>query len=292
VKLVTFVSDEGLRPGVLTIRKGREVIIDLQQADPTLPGSVRGLLEGGSAALGKAAAAADSARETLDASAVKLAAPIPNPGKILCIGLNYADHAAESGQPLPDYPIVFSKYSNTVIGSGDAIILPKVTDMVDYEAELGFVIGRRGRHISEAEALDYVAGYMPINDVSARDYQERVSQWTMGKSFDTFAPMGPALVTADEVGDPHNLAIRLWIGDEVLQDSNTSQLIFSVPKLVADISEVMTLEPGDIVSTGTPPGVGAARSPQRFLRAGETCHIEIEKLGILSNPIIAESSAD
>ena len=225
----------------------------------------------------------------IDAASVTLAAPIPNPGKILCIGLNYADHAAESGQPLPDYPIVFSKYSNTVIGSGEAIILPKVTDMVDYEAELGFVIGKRGRHISEADALDYVAGYLPVNDVSARDYQERVSQWTMGKSFDTFAPMGPALVTADEIADPHNLAIRLWIGDEVLQDSNTSQLIFNVPKLVAAISEVMTLEPGDIVSTGTPPGVGAARSPQRFLRAGETCHIEIEGLGVLSNPIVAES---
>ena len=289
MKLVTFEHDKGLRPGVLTRREGRDVIIDLQQADATLPGSVRSLLEGGSAALAKAANAAETANETLDAGAVKLAAPIPNPGKILCIGLNYADHAAESGQPLPDYPIVFSKYSNTVIGSGAAIILPKVTDQVDYEAELGFVIGKRGRHISEADALDYVAGYMPINDVSARDYQERVSQWTMGKSFDTFAPMGPALVTADEVPDPHNLAIRLWIGDEALQDSSTSQLIFSVPKLVVAISEVMTLEPGDIVSTGTPPGVGAARSPQRFLRAGETVHIEIEGLGVLSNPIIAES---
>jgi len=276
----------------LTTRGGREVIVDLQNADPMLPGSVLGILEGGPAALAQASAAAEAAKETRDATSVKLAAPIPNPGKILCIGLNYADHAAESGQPLPDYPIVFSKYSNTVIGSGDAIILPKVTDMVDYEAELGFVIGARGRHISEADALDYVAGYLPINDVSARDYQERVSQWTMGKSFDTFAPMGPALVTSDEVGDPHKLAIRLWIGAEVLQDSNTSQLIFSVPKLVAAISEVMTLEPGDIVSTGTPPGVGAARAPQRFLRAGETCNIEIEKLGILSNPIVAERRAD
>lgn len=289
MRLVTFQQGGELRPGILTTRAGRDVVVDLGQTDPSLPGSVLGILEAGADAMERAAQAADAARDTLDASSVKLAAPIPNPGKILCIGLNYADHAAESGQPLPDYPIVFSKYSNTVIGSGDAIILPKVTNMVDYEAELGFVIGRRGRHISEAEALDYVAGYMPINDVSARDYQERVSQWTMGKSFDTFAPMGPALVTADEVGDPHKLAIRLWIGDEALQDSNTSQLIFSVPKLVADISEVMTLEPGDIVSTGTPPGVGAARSPQRFLRAGETCHIEIEKLGVLSNPIVAES---
>ena len=288
MKLVTFQQDGALIPGVLTVRDGREVIVDLARADASLPNSVRGILEGGSAALAKAEAAAVDASDVLDAASVKLAAPIPNPGKILCIGLNYADHAAESGQPLPDYPIVFSKYSNTVIGSGEAIILPRVTDKVDYEAELGFVIGVGGRHISEADALDHVAGYMPINDVSARDYQERVSQWTMGKSFDTFAPMGPALVTADEVGDPHELAIRLWIGDEVLQDSNTSQLIFSVPKLVADISEVMTLEPGDIVSTGTPPGVGGARTPPRWMRAGETVNIEIEKLGILSNPIVAE----
>lgn len=292
MKLVTFQQDGELVPGVLTVRDGREVIVDLRQADASLPASVRGILEGGSAALSKAEAAAAAASDVLEADSVKLSAPIPDPGKILCIGLNYADHAAESGQPLPDYPIVFSKYSNTVIGSGDAIILPRVTDMVDYEAELGFVIGKRGRYISEAEALDYVAGYLPINDVSARDYQERVSQWTMGKSFDSFAPMGPALVTADEVGDPHQLGIRLWIGDDVLQDSNTSQLIFSVPQLVADISEVMTLEPGDIVSTGTPPGVGAARRPQRFLRAGETVNIEIEKLGILSNPIVAEAPAD
>ncbi len=289
MKLVTFEQGGAFQPGVLIARAGGDVIVDLQKADATLPGSIRGILEGGRAMLEKAAQAANSAGAALDATSVKLAAPIPNPGKILCIGLNYADHAAESGQALPEFPIVFSKYSNTVIGSGDAIILPKVTDMVDYEAELGFVIGKRGRHISEADALDYVAGYMPINDVSARDYQERVSQWTMGKSFDSFAPMGPALVTSDEVGDPHNLAIRLWIGDETLQDSNTSQLIFGVPQLVAAISEVMTLEPGDIVSSGTPPGVGAARQPQRFLRAGETVHIEIEKLGILSNPIVAES---
>ncbi len=289
MKLVTFEQGGAFQPGVLIARAGGDVIVDLQKADASLPGSIRGILEGGPAMLEKAAQAANSAGDALDATSVKLAAPIPNPGKILCIGLNYADHAAESGQPLPEFPIVFSKYSNTVIGSGDAIILPKVTDMVDYEAELGFVIGKRGRHISEADALDYVAGYLPINDVSARDYQERVSQWTMGKSFDSFAPMGPALVTSDEVGDPHNLAIRLWIGDDTLQDSNTSQLIFGVPQLVAAISEVMTLEPGDIVSSGTPPGVGAARQPQRFLRAGETVHIEIEKLGILSNPIVAES---
>ena len=289
MKLVTFVKDGAYQPGAIVERDGREAIVDLLAVDASLPASIRALLEAGPAALQRAAAAADTADDVLDMADVKLAAPVPNPDKILCIGLNYADHAAESGQPLPDYPIVFSKYSNTVIGSGDAVVLPKVTDQVDYEAELGFVIGKRARYVPEADALDYVAGYLNVNDVSARDYQTRTSQWTMGKSFDTFAPMGPALVTADEVPDPHDLAIRLWIGDETLQESNTQQLIFDVPRLIADLSEVMTLEPGDIVSTGTPPGVGAARTPQRFLRAGDTVNIEIEKLGVLSNPVVAEN---
>ncbi len=288
MKLVTFVNDGAYRPGAIVERDGREAIVDLLAADASLPSSIRALLEAGPLARQKAEAAAEAATDLLDARAIKLAAPIPNPDKILCIGLNYADHAAESGQPLPDFPIVFSKYSNTVIGSGDAIVLPKVTDQVDYEAELGFVIGKRARYVSEADALDYVAGYLNVNDVSARDYQTRTSQWTMGKSFDTFAPMGPALVTADDVPDPHNLAIRLWIGDDMLQDSSTSQLIFNVPQLLADISEVMTLEPGDIVSTGTPPGVGAARTPPRWLRPGETVNIEIQGLGVLSNPVVAE----
>ncbi len=288
MKLVTFVKDGAYQPGAMVERDGREAIVDLLAVNASLPASIRALLEAGPAALQRAAAAAETADDVLDMADVKLAAPVPNPDKILCIGLNYADHAAESGQPLPDFPIVFSKYSNTVIGSGDAVVLPKVTDQVDFEAELGFVIGKRARYVSEADALDYVAGYLNVNDVSARDYQTRTSQWTMGKSFDTFAPMGPALVTADNMPDPHNLAIRLWIGDEVLQDSSTSQLIFNVPQLLTAISEVMTLEPGDIVSTGTPPGVGAARTPPRWLRPGETIHIEIEGLGVLSNPVVAE----
>lgn len=288
MKLVTFVKNGACRPGAIVKRSGREAIVDLLAADASLPASIRALLEAGPPSLQKALDAAEAASDVVDMATTKLAAPIPNPGKILCIGLNYADHAAESGQPLPDYPIVFSKYSNTVIGSGDAIVLPKVTEMVDYEAELGFVIGKQARHVSEEHALDYVAGYLNVNDVSARDYQTRTSQWTMGKSFDTFAPMGPTLVTADEVPDPHDLAIRLWIGDEALQDSSTSQLIFNVPQLLASISEVMTLNPGDIVSTGTPPGVGAARKPPRWLRPGETVNMEIEGLGVLSNPVVAE----
>ena len=190
MKLITFVQDGMQRPGALVARDGREWVVDLQRADAALPGSVRAILEAGAPALERAASAVAEATEFQALADLSLAAPIPDPGKILCIGLNYADHAAESGQPLPDHPIVFSKYNNTVIGSGQAIVLPKVTDQVDYEAELGFVIGKRARYVSEDYALDYVAGYTVVNDVSARDYQTRTSQWTMGKTFDTFAPMG------------------------------------------------------------------------------------------------------
>jgi len=183
---------------------------------------------------------------------------------------------------------VFSKYSNTVIATGDSIVLPNVSNEVDYEAELGFVIGKTAHHVSAADALDYVAGYMPINDVSARDYQTRISQWTMGKTFDTFAPMGPALVTSDEIADAGNLKIKLTINGEVLQDSNTNKLIFGIPQLVEALTEVMTLEAGDVVSTGTPPGVGMARNPKRYMKAGDVVDITIEGLGTLSNPVVGE----
>jgi acylpyruvate hydrolase len=182
---------------------------------------------------------------------------------------------------------VFSKYTNCVIGPGQAIVLPKLTEQVDYEAELGVVIGKRARHVKEADALNHVAGYVACNDVSARDYQMRVSQWTLGKSFDTFLPMG-ALTTADEIPNPQSLDIRLSINGEVLQHSNTRELVFTVQQLIAILSGVMTLEPGDVISTGTPSGVGAARTPKRWLRAGETVRVEIEKLDVLSNPVVAE----
>src|SRR5258708_3328132 len=220
-----------------------------------------------------------STEEFYPLSAVKLLAPVPVPGDVVCIGPNYRDHGAEAGLEIPTFPVVFSKSANTVIADGEAIRLPRVSSQVDYEAELGVVIGKRGRYISEAAALDYVAGYTAINDVSARDYQNRTSQWTMGKTFDTFAPMGPALVTTDEVPDPHNLSIRLTLNGETLQDSNTCNMIFNIPQLVASLSEVMTLEPGDIISTGTPPGVGMARTPQRWLRPGDSIAITIQQIG-------------
>ncbi len=286
MKLVTFTQNGSSRLGALITRDGQEMIVDLNGVEPSLPTDIIAFLAAGQQV--RSAAEKALSGKAMKLSAVKLKAPIPQPGKIICIGLNYRDHAIETNSPIPEYPVVFAKYANTVIGPGEAIVLPKVSKEVDYEAELGFVIGRKGRHIAERDAMSYVAGYLPVNDVSARDYQSRTSQWTMGKTFDTFAPMGPALVTADEVPDPHNLKIRLTIGDEVLQNSNTCNLIFNVPRLVASLSEVMTLEPGDIVSTGTPPGVGMARKPKRFLRAGEVVTIEIERVGTLTNPVVAE----
>ncbi len=289
MKLVTFSHHGATRLGALRTQNGRQQVIDLNQANASIPADMLAFLEAGEVALQAAQGALNQAASGLDITQVQLLAPIPRPGKIICIGLNYSDHAAESGQPIPQYPVVFAKYANAVVGPGEAIMLPKVTNQVDYEAELGFVIGKRGRYVSVDDAMNYVAGYLPINDVSARDYQMRTSQWTMGKIFDTFAPMGPALVTADEISNPHDLDICLTINGEVLQNSNTCNLIFGVPQLVASLSEVMTLEPGDVVSTGTPPGVGMARKPQRWLKPGDVVDIEIEGLGTLSNPVVAES---
>lgn len=280
MKLVTFSRNGVTHIGALT----GDSVIDLNEAVPSLPTDMIAFLEGGDANL---EAARGATGPTYPLSEVRLHAPVPRPRKVICIGLNYRDHAEETNSPLPDYPIVFAKWDNTVIAHGENIVLPKVTDQVDYEAELGFVIGKRCKDATEENALDYVAGYLPINDVSARDYQTRVSQWTMGKTFDTFAPMGPAITTADEVADPHNLRISLTIGDETLQDSNTRELIFNIPQLVASLSEVMTLEPGDVVSTGTPPGVGMARNPQRWLRPGDVVSVTIEGLGTLTNPVVA-----
>ena len=229
-----------------------------------------------------------SAREVLPLESVKLTAPIPRPPKILCIGLNYRDHAIESKMEVPSVPTVFAKYGNAVIGPGDPIILWSATQKPDYEAELAVVIGKRAKQVPRSEWQDYIFGYTIVNDVSARDVQLATSQWTLGKSFDTFAPIGPHVVTADEVTDPHALDIRLSIGGETLQHSNTRELIFGVPDLIEYLSKLLTLEPGDIISTGTPAGVGLGRTPPRWLRPGEEVVIEIEKIGTLRNPVIAE----
>lgn len=227
--------------------------------------------------------------ERFDPAAVKLRAPIPRPPKIICIGLNYRDHAAESKMALPETPTVFSKYNTTVTGHLHPIVLPKNSSKPDYEAEFAVVIGKGGRHIPETRWRDHVFGYTILNDVSARDFQMATSQWMIGKTFDTFAPMGPVVVTADEIEDPHALRISLTLSGELMQDSNTSNLIFGVPKLIAYLSSVFTLEPGDIISTGTPAGVGFARKPPRWLRPGDEVAIQVEGIGKLINPVVAEA---
>ena len=211
--------------------------------------------------------------------------PIERPGKIVCVGLNYRDHAEEQGTALPQAPLLFAKWPNTLIGPGDAIVIPSITQQVDYEAELGVVIGERVRGVSEENALEAVRGYLCLNDVSARDLQFGDKQWTRGKSPDTFCPIGPALVPASEVPDPQALAIRAIVNGDVLQDSSTSNMIFTVAEIIAYISQAITLEPGDLIATGTPAGVGAFRDPPIWLQPGDEVTIEIEGLGALTNPV-------
>jgi 2-keto-4-pentenoate hydratase/2-oxohepta-3-ene-1,7-dioic acid hydratase in catechol pathway len=218
----------------------------------------------------------------------RLHAPIARPAKIVAIGLNYEDHAAETGAEIPEKPIVFAKYPNTIVGPGEPIRIPPITEQVDYEAELAVVIGRRARNVPESEALEYVFGYANANDVSSRDLQfSEGGQWTRSKSIDTFLPLGPYVATRDEVPDPQDLYIRAILNGEVVQDGTTSKMIFSVAELLSFLSTGMTLEPGDIIITGTPPGVGMARDPQLWMKPGDEVTIEIEGLGALTNPVEA-----
>ncbi len=222
---------------------------------------------------------------------VRLVAPIARPPKFLAVGLNYADHIAESGLPAPDFPVIFNKQSTCVVGPGDPVHLPAVSTMVDYEGELGFVIGRRCRHVCADRAAEVIAGYLIVNDVTARDWQFKAPTMTLGKSFDTHGPIGPWLVTPDEVGDPHTLDLRTYVNDELRQRSNTRQLLFDCYSLVEVLSTVCTLEPGDVIATGTPAGVGAAMDPMRLLAEGDVVRIEIDRLGLLENRFVAEPAA-
>ena len=214
---------------------------------------------------------------------VELLCPITAPSKIVCVGLNYRDHAAESGQELPERPLLFGKFPNTLVGPGAAIRIPSCTTEVDYEAELGVVIGAVARDVSPADALDYVSGYTCVNDVSARDLQFADGQWLRGKSLDTFCPVGPWVVTADEIPDPNKLGISCTVNGDVLQSATTADMVFDVPALISFISEHMTLQPGDLIATGTPPGVGFARTPPIYLRDGDEVTVEIEGIGTLTN---------
>jgi 2-keto-4-pentenoate hydratase/2-oxohepta-3-ene-1,7-dioic acid hydratase in catechol pathway len=286
MRLVSYQSANGVR---VAAAKSANEYVDLNEADSTLPSTMCKLLSLGPAGLKRAAAAASSGKP-FSSTGVKLLAPVPRPEKIFCIGLNYSDHARETGKEPPLEPVVFSKFVTAVRAHNDPIVLPKVSNKVDYEAELVAVIGTGGRHIAEDKALDHVAGYCCGHDVSARDWQQQKpgGQWLLGKSFDSFAPFGPELVTADEVGNAGDLLIQLRLNGETMQNSRTSQLIFNVAHLVSYISQVCTLSPGDLIFTGTPPGVGAARKPPVFLKSGDIVEVEIERIGTLRNPVTAE----
>lgn len=282
---MTYQSPTG--PRVAGLRDGG--LVDLNQADPAVPSCVKALLGQGPEGLQRAARAL-AAGKPMPAEAVKLLPLIPNPEKVICVGLNYADHAKESGAKPPTEPVFFTKFPTAVSANGLPIVLPRVSKEVDYEAELVLVIGRGGRHIPIEKARSHIAAYCCGNDVSARDWQlgKPGGQWLLGKSFDSFAPFGPALVTADEIPDPQDLKIQLRLNGRVMQDSSTAQFIFPVERLVSYVSDVCTLSPGDVLFTGTPPGVGFARKPPVFLKPGDVVEVEIQRLGVLRNSVVEE----
>jgi len=276
MKLVSFSASDGvIRPGFLFEDTG--TILDLTPSGFTSALDV----------ITKGITQAASARK-VPLGDVRLHAPLPNPPRVFAIGLNYRDHAIESGMAIPTTPVVFFKLTTSVIGPGEAIVLPKNSSEPDYEAEFAFVIGKGGYRIPASAWREHVYGYTIVNDVSARDVQFSSTQWSMSKSFPTFCPFGPSIATADEIADPHQLAISLSIDGVQLQNSNTRELVFKVPDLIEYLSSITPLLPGDIVSTGTPPGVGLGRNPKRWLRPGETVTVTVEGLGSLTNPVVAE----
>jgi 2-keto-4-pentenoate hydratase/2-oxohepta-3-ene-1,7-dioic acid hydratase in catechol pathway len=274
MKLVSYsTSDHEIRPGALL---ANNTVLPLGETYR----DALGVIQAGLTAVPNS--------PTLPLDSVRLHAPLANPPRIFAIGLNYRDHARESGMELPTTPVVFFKLTTSITGPGDPIILPHNSTQPDYEAEFAFVIGRGGYRIPAASWRDHVYGYTIVNDVSARDVQFASTQWSMSKSFPTFCPLGPAIVTADEIADPHNLQISLTINGETLQNSNTRELVFKIPDLIEHLSSITPLLPGDIISTGTPPGVGLGRTPKRWLKPGETVTVTVEGLGSLTNPVVAE----
>lgn len=263
-----------------------------QIAEAYVPKDMNGFLQGGTESMNLAKDAVayaltnESAVQLIfDEAEVKIEAPVPSPGKIICVGHNYREHILEMNRELPPYPVIFAKFANTVVGPQDDIPFYPISEQLDYEAEFAFVIGKRARNVSKTDALDYVAGYTIVNDVTYRDIQRRTIQWLQGKTVEGSAPMGPWLLTSDELTDPSGLDIVLTVNGEKRQHSNTSNLVFSVQYLVAFLSELMTLEPGDVILTGTPGGVGVARNPQVFLKDGDVVRIEVDRVGVLENRV-------
>jgi 2-keto-4-pentenoate hydratase/2-oxohepta-3-ene-1,7-dioic acid hydratase in catechol pathway len=252
-----------------------------------LAGGVPGLLAGGTRALAAVQAAVARARR-IPLADVRLLAPIARPPKFLAIGLNYVDHVKEAGLEPPSFPVFFNKQTTCVVGPGDAIHRPRVSALLDYEGELGVVIGRRCRHVPAEGAREAIGGYVVVNDVTVRDWQFKAPTMTLGKSFDTHGPIGPWLVTADEIADPQDLRIRTWVNGELVQDASTREMIFDCAQQIATLSTAFTLEPGDVVSTGTPAGVGIVRKPMLLLKAGDVVKVEVEGIGAIENPVIEE----
>lgn len=288
MKLATIQTENGIQVASVIDQDNKLTFFNLSAFDESLPRSLKGILaaEGG---LERAKAAAEQAQQADCQITGTLLAPIPSPGKVLCIGLNYRDHAEETGMPFPDEPVCFSKFSSSVTGSGQPIRIPSVAREVDYEAELVAVIGKTCRNVTQTDAPSHIAGYMNGHDVSARDWQigRPGGQWLLGKTADTFAPTGPYLVTADEIKNANSLSIKLTLNGEVLQNSNTDKFIFTIEEVIAFVSQILTLEPGDIIFTGTPPGVGMARKPPVYLQPGDQACIEIQGLGMLHNTVEA-----
>lgn len=282
MKLATFTHRGTTRIGI--VREGG--VVDLAAAAPELPRDMIGLLQDEKAMA--RARDVSSATPIIPLTDVMLRAPVLNPGKILAIGLNYRDHVEESGAKLPEHQVWFNKQHNCVQGPYDGIYLPVVSTMLDYEAEMCFVIGKRCKHVPVERAHEVIAGYFAGNDVSVRDWQLRTNTWQIGKSFDTHGPIGPWIVTPDEVGDPHGLTIQAFVNGELRQSSNTKHLIFNCFDQVAHLSQAFTLDAGDIIFSGTPGGVGMAMKPPVFLKAGDMVRVEIEKLGHIENRVVPE----
>jgi len=282
MRLVTFSAGGAIRIGVVE----DDGVVDLTTAAPELPREMTAFLAAGAPAIAAARAAAQGRSARLPLASVRLRAPVLRPPKFLAIGLNYADHVAEAHASRPDFPVFFNKQSTCVIGPGEPIHRPRVSTLLDYEGELGFVIGRRCRHVPKERAAEVIAGYLVVNDVTVRDWQFKAPTMTLGKSFDTHGPIGPWIATPDAVGDPHALELKTWVNGELRQHSNTRELIFDCFDQVATLSASFTLEPGDIVTTGTPSGVGFMQ--QKWLVPGDVVRVEIERIGTLENPVIEE----
>jgi 2-keto-4-pentenoate hydratase/2-oxohepta-3-ene-1,7-dioic acid hydratase in catechol pathway len=278
---------------LVTYELGGDVACGVLAGDAIVPvddASVRRVLERGPDHWAALAADAADTDHRVPLEDVRLLAPVPDPDKILCIGLNYRDHAEETGTPPPPAPIVFAKFRNSLVGPTDPIVLPEASQAVDYEAELAVVIGRRCRNVAAGDALDFVAGAMAFNDVSARDLQMQTSQWTMGKAVDTFAPCGPALVLMDEIDDLQALRVEARVNGETVQSGTTASMIFTIGEIIAFVSSVMTLEAGDIIATGTPAGVGFTRTPPLLISPDDLVEVEVENVGVLANPVVEDAT--